>query len=257
MASRLTYALTALGEFGHATSLSRFYNEIRDIQGETAIPRRAFMYFSMSESFIRAMRGEVPLDDAFRWAYRSEDKLALRGLFETFAHLNSDRDKRKELAKEINAELMKNLVGRYDPLTTKFAWAALLEHYAAIGKKEEYRLALQNLAELVNKDMRTDSYLAVGKSLNFIDKTIADHALLSSKALYQDDIPNEISNLLMQICLDWHTELDVKARIKSSDSQSIIDVRAEQLNHRKINQEFSANLIWLSKKNYRRCCWPI
>ncbi len=248
MASRLTYSLTALGEFNYATSLGKFYDEFRDVEGDTAIPKRAFLYFSMSESFIRAMQGEVPLEDAFRWAYNGHDRLALRNLFETLASLNSNQNAREENAKKINERLIKDLLGIYDPLVTKFAWAVLLEHYAANGKKSEYQTALQNLAKLVKKDMRTDNFLGVGKNFTFLDRTIADHALLSSKVLYPNDIPNETANLLMQICLDWHTEIDIKARIKASNSSSIIDVRAELLNHRKVNQEFSANLIWLAKQ---------
>ena len=58
---RFAYALTALGEFGYATSLGKIYDEFRVLEGDKPIPKRAFMYFSISESFIRAFRGEKPL----------------------------------------------------------------------------------------------------------------------------------------------------------------------------------------------------
>ena len=179
MASRFAYALTALGEFGYATSLGKIYDEFRVLEGDKPIPKRAFMYFSISESFIRAFRGEKPLADAFSWAQNNDEKAALESLFYTFATLNSDRNQRIKNAKRVNETLMLGIAGKsYDPLMTKFALAALLEFYAATGQKLKHQMTLQRLASQINKEMRTDNYLGVGKNLTFIDRTIADHAML-------------------------------------------------------------------------------
>ena len=108
--------------------MGKIYDEFRVLEGDKPIPKRAFMYFSISESFIRAFRGEKPLADAFSWAQNNDEKAALESLFYTFATLNSDRNQRIKNAKRVNETLMLGIAGKsYDPLMTKFALAALLE----------------------------------------------------------------------------------------------------------------------------------
>ena len=248
MAAKFTYALTTLGEFNYAESLGNIYQEFRTLNKD-AMPKRAFMNFAVSENFIRAMRGQRPLADAFNWADSGAEKQALQALFNTFADLNIDRANRQENASQVDETLMLAIVDKnYDVLMTKFALAALLEHYAARNNHAAFREALGQLAQTVHKEMQDNNPLAVGKNLTFIDRNICDHALLATQALFGDSIPLGISNELMMLCTDWHTEIDVKARIKMVATKGVIDVPGELLNNRRINQEFGANFIWMAKE---------